>query len=160
MGTYTFLRFLQFYNHEQPQFIVNTVLKDMYNEYPEPFNAGENFFQFAVGFMSIRPFKFIKFDPRYGQMQFRRVELTQSIDSDEIVFERNPYELIPCDPEKHFIRDTSESSFKANMDKFMCINTDDDLYFQGTLISPVHNYLHFEILACSDEELRKTPGYE
>ena len=54
----------------------------------------------------------------------------------------------------------TQSSFKANMEKFMCINTDDDLYFQGTLISPVHNYLHFEILACDEEVLRKIPGYE
>lgn len=66
VGTYGVLRFAQMINHEQPQFIVNTVLKDMFNEFPEPFDAETNYFEFAVGFLSIKPYKFVEFDPRYG----------------------------------------------------------------------------------------------
>ena len=66
VGAYSSLKLLQLFNHEQPDFIVNTVLKDMYNDYPEPFDAAENRFEFAVGFLSIRPYKFKSHDPRIG----------------------------------------------------------------------------------------------
>ena len=34
------------------------------------------------------------------------------------------------------------------------------MFFQGTLISPKHNYVHFEILACNQTILNDIPGYE
>ena len=41
----------------------------------------------------------------------------------------------------------------------MCLKSE-DIFFQGTLISPVHNYFHFEILECKNDLLRLIPGYE
>ena len=41
----------------------------------------------------------------------------------------------------------------------MCM-TAKEVFFQGTLISPIHNYVHFEILKCEKEKLNKIPGYE
>ena len=66
LAGYSGIKFLQLINHEQPDFIVNTVLKDMYNDYPEPFNATENGFEFAVSFLSIRPYRFEAHNPRIG----------------------------------------------------------------------------------------------
>ena len=66
IGFYGSLKLLRLVNHEQPDFIVNTVLKDMYTDYPEPFDAAENRFEFAVSFLSIRPYRFKSHDPRIG----------------------------------------------------------------------------------------------
>ena len=52
---YTVIKMIQMVMHQQPDFIVNTVLKDMYTEYPEVFPAKEAGFEFAVALISIRP---------------------------------------------------------------------------------------------------------
>ena len=52
--------------HKQPDFIVNTVLKEMYKDFPEPFNARENKFEFAIAFLQIRPYRYKAHDPRIG----------------------------------------------------------------------------------------------
>ena len=50
---------MQLVTHENINFITNSVLKDIYTEYPEPFYAHENHFEFAVTFLSIWPYKFV-----------------------------------------------------------------------------------------------------
>ena len=45
------------------------------------------------------------------------------------------------------------------MTKFSCLDNQ-ELYFHGTLTSPVHSYLHIELLECEQEVLNQTPGYE
>ena len=50
-------------------------------------------------------------------------------------------------------------SFRANHTKFTCLDNS-DIFFQGTLISPIHSFLHFEILACEEDLLQNNPGFE
>ena len=45
------------------------------------------------------------------------------------------------------------------MTKFTCLNNK-NVYFRGTVVSPINNYMHFKIMPCDESELRKTPGYE
>ena len=66
VGIFAGLKLLRMIKHDQPDFIVNTVLKDMNVDYPEPFDAQVNRFEFAVGFLSIRPYRFEGHDPRIG----------------------------------------------------------------------------------------------
>ena len=47
----------------------------MYADYPEPFNGEENNFEFAVAFLSIKPYKFKANDPRIAQINMRTVEM-------------------------------------------------------------------------------------
>ena len=103
VGFYGILKLSMLINHEQPDFIVNTVLKDMYLDYPEPFNATENLFEFAVGFLSIRPYRYVQYDPRYGNIHFRQVDMDQT--GEEIIFKRLPTEPKICDPAVDFTSD-------------------------------------------------------
>ena len=66
VGIFSLLKFLEFLNYDQPNFIVNTVLKDMHVDYPKPIYADENRFEFAIAFLSILPYKFKAHDPRIG----------------------------------------------------------------------------------------------
>ena len=56
--SYGILKFNHVIFYEQPSFIKNTVLRNMYEEFPDPFNATENNFEIAIGFLSIRPFEY------------------------------------------------------------------------------------------------------
>ena len=69
----------------------------MYFDYPEVFMADENRFEFAVTFLSIRPYKFVEHDPRIGQINMRRVEMSTL--GEEIVFTKYPAKVGPCDPD-------------------------------------------------------------
>ena len=53
VGSYGLIRASSFIAHEQPDFIVNTVLRDMYTDFPDPINATDSHFEFAVAFLSI-----------------------------------------------------------------------------------------------------------
>ena len=53
LALFTALKMMQLVTHENINFITNSVLKDIYTEYPEPFYAHENHFEFAVTFLSI-----------------------------------------------------------------------------------------------------------
>ena len=75
LGSYAILKMIRLLSHEQPDFIVNTVLKDMHADYPDPIYANETNFEFAVTFLSILPYKFVKHDPRIGHINMRRVEM-------------------------------------------------------------------------------------
>ena len=66
VGAFTALKVIQWITFEEPDFIVNTVLKQLHEEYPEPFEASPNRFDFAFSFLSIKPYKFVQYDPRYG----------------------------------------------------------------------------------------------
>lgn len=66
VGAFTALKVIHWISHVEPDFVVNTVLKNLYDEYPEPFEAKPNRFEFAVTFLSIRPYKFVQHDPRIG----------------------------------------------------------------------------------------------
>ena len=44
---------MRLFMKENPDFVVNTVLKDMYLDYDKPFNATENRFELGVAFLSI-----------------------------------------------------------------------------------------------------------
>ena len=50
----------------------------MYTEFPEAFNATENNFEIALGFMQIRPFQYKRPDPRIGEIYMRMVEMDQN----------------------------------------------------------------------------------
>ena len=52
---------------ENPDFVVNNVLKDMYLDYRTPFNATENNFEFSVAYLSIAPYRFVEPDPRIAK---------------------------------------------------------------------------------------------
>ena len=47
----------------------------MHDEFPKPFNVTDNHFEFGVGFLSIMPYRYEEFDPRYGMMNMRRVDM-------------------------------------------------------------------------------------
>ena len=74
IGFYTLVSILRLVTYGQPEFVVNTVLKDMWLDYSVPFNATENHFEFAIAYLSIRPYKFVEPDPRMGIFEMRRVE--------------------------------------------------------------------------------------
>ena len=57
-----------------PDFVVNTVLKDMYLDYETPFNATDNNFEFSVAFLSIEPYKFVEPDPRIAQIYMSQID--------------------------------------------------------------------------------------
>ena len=64
VASYSVIKLLSMVNHSQPDFVVNTVLKDMQSDYPEPFHATELNFEFAIAFISLRPWNFVDYDPR------------------------------------------------------------------------------------------------
>ncbi len=66
VGVFSLLKVIRWLSFNEPDFIVNTVLRDMQTEYDEPFGAEENRFEFAVAFLSIRPYKFVQHNPRIG----------------------------------------------------------------------------------------------
>lgn len=75
VGSFGLLKTIRLVTHEQPEFIVNTVLKDMYVDYPEKLNAAENRFEFSVAFLSINPYKIVPNDPRITKINMRTVEM-------------------------------------------------------------------------------------
>ena len=113
LGFFSTLKFIRLISHDQPEFVVNTVMKDMFTEYPEPFWANENRFELAVTFLSIRPYRFVEYDPRLGKLNMRRVE--QHIVEDEIYFEKFPMPTAPCDPEVNFKTDSTKDFVARNM---------------------------------------------
>lgn len=151
IAIFSMIKLLKLVNYEQPDFIVNTVFKDMYNDYPEPFYAPENRFEFAVSFLSIRPYMLKQHDPRIGQINMRRVQMTT--DFDEIRFEKFPYHSKPCDPEVNFTEDKSQEFFSKNITLFTCLDNS-ELYFQGTQVSKQTSYLHMELNKCEEHLLR------
>lgn len=56
-----------------PEFIVNTVLEEMANF--EEIEAIDNRFEFAFTFLSIRPYKFVEYDPRIATVNARIVRM-------------------------------------------------------------------------------------
>ena len=100
---YSSLKFLEFLNYDQPDFIVNTVLKDMHQDYPEPFVASDNRFEFAVAFLSVLPYRFKAHDPRIGQMNMRMVEMETK--NEAITFTKHPFPSAPCNADKNFLHD-------------------------------------------------------
>ena len=78
IGFYAIVSIMRLVLNGNPDFVVNTVLKDMYVDYNEPFNATDNNFEFGVAFLSIRPYKFVELDPRYVQIDMRRVDMDSS----------------------------------------------------------------------------------
>ena len=149
---YAVLKVQQVVFFVQPEFIVNTVLKSMYDEFPQPFNATDNNFEIAVGYLSIRPYEYKKPDPRIGQINLRMVVMDQS-NGQYITFTKHPLEIHDCITGHNFVKDESDSAFARNLEKFVCLESN-DVEFQGTLVSPIHKYLHFEILACEEDVLR------
>lgn len=124
VGSFALLKLAMLINHEQPDFIVNTVLKDMYNDYQAPFNATENLFEFAVGFLSIRPYKFVPHDPRIGQMNMRLVKMDQT--GEQVIFDKYPTDVVPCDHKVNFKGTKDQySAFHQNITKFNCLQSDD-----------------------------------
>ena len=103
IGFYAIVSIMRLVLNGNPDFVVNTVLKDMYVDYNAPFNATENNFEFSVAFLSIRPYKFIEVDPRFVQIEMRRIDMDST--GEEIIFTKHPSEFGPCDPEKNFIKD-------------------------------------------------------
>ena len=75
IGFYTIVSILRLVLNGNPDFVVNTVLKDMYVDYNEPFNATTNNFEFSVAYLSIRPYKFVEFNPRFGHIEMRRIDM-------------------------------------------------------------------------------------
>ena len=67
IGFYALVSILRLIMKENPDFVVNTVLKDMYFDYDAPFNATENNFEFSVAYLSIAPYRFVEPDPRIAQ---------------------------------------------------------------------------------------------
>ena len=47
----------------------------MYTEYPEPFQADDNNFEIALGFLQIRPYQFVPHDETYGNWYMRQVTM-------------------------------------------------------------------------------------
>jgi len=109
VGMFSMLKCMRWIAFEQPDFTVNTVLHDMFYDYPEPFTAREHRFEFAVTFLSILPYKFVKPDPRIGQINMRRVDMNST--GTEIIFTKFPANVAPCDPEVDFIGDTTDDVF-------------------------------------------------
>ena len=91
----------------------------MYADFPEPFNATENKFEFGVAFMQIRPYRYRAHDPRIGQINMRMVQMNSQ--GEEIIFEKFPYEIGPCDPEVNFVNDSTDNTFRQNITKFTCL---------------------------------------
>lgn len=120
VGGFSTLRLLQWLNFQEPDFIINSVLKDMHKEYDEPFWADENRFEFAVTFLSIRPFKFVEHDPRIGQIEMRRVEMNTT--GSEVIFNKFPASVAPCDSTQNFLDDRTKDQFTKNITKFTCLN--------------------------------------
>lgn len=87
----------------------------------------------------------------------RRVEMNTT--EQEIVFEKFPAKVAPCDRSKNFLADKTQDAFTGNITTFTCLDNS-DLHFQGTTVSPVHNYLHFELNRCEQDILQQTPGFE
>jgi len=129
----------------------------MHKHYPEPIRADDNLFEFAIGFLQIMPYKYVAHDPRIGQLNVRMVEMDQR--GENIVFIKTPQETKTCNSTENFTRDHQDSAFSRNITKFICPDTS-KVEFLGTMISPVHKYLHLELLACENKVLRATPGYE
>ena len=71
--SYSLLKVVRLFNHEEPEFVRNSVLKDMYGDY-DTINAGSNRFEYAFAFLSIRPYKFVPHDERIGHVEMRNVE--------------------------------------------------------------------------------------
>ena len=86
------------------------MLKDLYEQYPEPFRAGPNRFEFAVTFLSIRPYKFVQHDPRLGQINMWRVDMDTT--GHEIVFNKHPVPAPACSPESNFFEDATLDAFR------------------------------------------------
>ena len=57
---------------QNPDFVVNTVLKDMLLDYDKPFNATEKNFEFGVAYASINPYRFVELDPRIARISMSR----------------------------------------------------------------------------------------
>ena len=94
----------------------------MYKEYPESFNAQENKFEIAIGFLQIRPYKYKVHDPRIGQINIRMVEMDQS-SGETIIFNKFPMQHHLCNKDDDFLKDSEqESAFKQNIDKFICLD--------------------------------------
>ena len=53
----------------------------------------------------------------------------------------------------------AQGYFAQNVTRFTCLDNS-DIFFRGTTVSPMHSYLHFELLACEEQALRQTQGYE
>ena len=75
----------------------------------------------------------------------RRVDMDST--GSEIVFNKYPAKAYPCDPDEGYLFQKSQEALRANSTKFTCLDTS-EIFFQGTLVSPVHSYMHFELLAC------------
>ena len=82
----------------------------MYLDYEEPFIATENRFEFALGFLQMRPWMFVDHDPRIGQVNMRRVEMDSR--GDQIIFNKYPLDVLPCDPEQQFLQDETQNMFQ------------------------------------------------
>ena len=74
IGFYTLVSLMRLITKDNPDFVVNTVLKDMYLDYSEPFNATENNFEFGVAYLSIKPYRFVELDPRIARIGMGRYE--------------------------------------------------------------------------------------
>ena len=74
---------------------------------------------------------------------------------EEIVFTKYPAKVGPCDPDQDFRQDLNmvQGYFAQNVTRFTCLDNS-DIFFQGTTVSPLHSYLHFELLACEEQALR------
>lgn len=99
--SYGLLKVIRLFTFEEPDFIRNEVLKDMYLDYDEPFNAIDNRFEYAFAFLSILPYKYVAHDERIGHIAMRSVELDQT--GDQFIFIKTVTEFGFCDPDKDFI---------------------------------------------------------
>lgn len=87
----------------------------------------------------------------------RRVDM-EYLD-DQIAFEKHPVPTRPCDDSRDFLADQNKNFITRNFTSFTCLDTT-DIFFTGTVVSQKHSYLHFEILACDQDNLETQPGYE
>lgn len=103
VGAFTALKVIQWITFEEPDFIVNIVLKNLYEEYDEPFEADQNRFDFALTFLSIKTesYKFVQYDPRYGDLTAHRIDMDMV--GDEITFNQTLVKMSPCNTTSHYL---------------------------------------------------------
>lgn len=56
--SYSLLKVVRLFQHEEPDFVRNSVLKDMYGDFGT-INAASNRFEFAFAFLSIQPYRYV-----------------------------------------------------------------------------------------------------
>ena len=82
----------------------------------------------------------------------RRVEMNAT--GSEIVFTKHPVKAPPCTMDSYFSQRSRQKDIMVeNITKFNCLDNS-ELFFSGSIESPYHSYLHFEMLACNEDELR------